>query len=122
MLTLFGKFCRKLRIDNGELLKDMAAKLEVTSSYLSAVENGKRNIPHEWIETITNKYSLTAEECNELRQAAQESKKVIKIDFEGFSIDDKNTIMALAREFKGLDEGDKTKIKSILLKNKKRRD
>lgn len=44
-LTEFGKFSRKLRIDNGELLKDMAIKLNVTVSYLSAVEIGKRNIP-----------------------------------------------------------------------------
>ena len=39
MLTNFGKALRKLRIDNNELLKDMALKLEVTVSYLSAVEN-----------------------------------------------------------------------------------
>ena len=44
MLTNFGKALRKLRIDNNELLKDMALKLEVTVSYLSAVENGKRDV------------------------------------------------------------------------------
>ena len=49
-LTEFGKFSRKLRIDNGELLKDMAIKLNVTVSYLSAVEIGKRNIPEKWEE------------------------------------------------------------------------
>lgn len=122
MLTLFGKFSRKLRIDRGELLKDMAGKLGVTSSYLSAVENGKRNVPHDWIDRISNLYSLGPKEQNELRQAFQDSQKVIKIDFEGFCNDDKNAIMALAREFKGLEEGDKTKIKNILLKSKKRRD
>ncbi|MFC4799458.1 helix-turn-helix domain-containing protein [Neobacillus sp. GCM10023253] len=122
MLTLFGKFCRKLRIDNGELLKDMAAKLGVTSSYLSAVENGKRNVPQAWVETISNSYSLSTDERYELRQAVQDSQKVVKIDFEGLSSEDKNAILALAREFKGLDESDKKKIKNILLNNKKRRD
>ena len=43
MLTSFGKFCRKLRINNGELLYDMAEKLDVSSAFLSKVENGKRN-------------------------------------------------------------------------------
>ena len=38
MLTSFGKTLRKLRIDNEELLKDMALKLGVTLAYLSAVE------------------------------------------------------------------------------------
>ena len=39
MLTSLGKFLRKLRIDRGEILKDMADKLGVTVSFLSAVEN-----------------------------------------------------------------------------------
>ena len=43
MTTNFGKFCRKLRIDNDELLYDMAAKLGVSSAFLSKVENGKKN-------------------------------------------------------------------------------
>ncbi|MEW9124114.1 MAG: helix-turn-helix transcriptional regulator, partial [Thermotaleaceae bacterium] len=90
MLTLFGKFCRKLRIDNGELLKDMATTLGVTSSYLSAVENGKRNVPQDWVKKITDLYSLSPEESNELDQAVQSSQNVIKIDFEDFSIEDKN--------------------------------
>ena len=42
MLTSLGKFLRKLRIDNNELLKDMAQKLNVSVSFLSAVENGKK--------------------------------------------------------------------------------
>lgn len=121
MLTPFGKFSRKLRIDNGELLKDMADKLGVTSSYLSAVENGKRNVPHEWIDKISDLYSLSAEDRNDLMQAVHASQKVVKIDFEGISSEDRNIILALAREFKSLDEGDKAKIKDILLKNKKRR-
>ena len=33
MITKFGKFCRKLRIDNGELLYDMADKLGVSSVF-----------------------------------------------------------------------------------------
>jgi transcriptional regulator with XRE-family HTH domain len=45
MLTEFGQYLRKIRIDCGDLLKDMADKLGVTSSYLSAVETGKRNVP-----------------------------------------------------------------------------
>ena len=42
MLTSIGKFLRKLRMSNGEILRDMAEALEVTSAFLSAVENGKK--------------------------------------------------------------------------------
>ena len=56
MLTEVGRFLRKLRIDHGEILKDMADKLDVTVSYLSAVENGKRHMPSEWNERICDDY------------------------------------------------------------------
>ena len=57
-VTEFGKFSRKLRIENDELLRDMANKLGVTASYLSAVEIGKRNIPKKWEHIIVNAYQL----------------------------------------------------------------
>ncbi|MHC8516705.1 helix-turn-helix domain-containing protein [Sporosarcina sp. ITBMC105] len=119
MLNSFGKFCRKLRIDKGELLKDMATRLGVTSSYLSAVENGKRNVPHDWVEKITVMYSLSDSEEKELKQSFIESKKVVTIDFEGYSNEDKSVLLALAREFNALDESDRLKIKNILQKSNK---
>lgn len=66
MVTDFGKFCRKLRIDNDEFLKDMAGKIGVTSSYLSAVEQGKRKMPSEWAKKITGAYALTDSQQREL--------------------------------------------------------
>lgn len=122
MLNSFGKFCRKLRIDKGELLKDMATKLGVTSSYLSAVENGKRNVPHNWIEKISDMYSLNSSDINELKRAFDESKKIVQFDFSGYSSEEKNDLLAFAREFKGLNEDEREKIKDIFLKSKKRRD
>jgi transcriptional regulator with XRE-family HTH domain len=44
MLTPFGKKVRKLRIDVGVTLKSMADAMGVTSSYLSAIETGKRAV------------------------------------------------------------------------------
>lgn len=120
MLTQFGKFCRKLRIDNGELLKEMANKLEVTSSYLSAVENGKRNVPRDWSNKITVLYSLDSNQQAQLQNAVQESKKEIKIDFSSFNNEDKQVMMALAREYKDLDEVYKETIKNILSSLNKR--
>ncbi|WP_154983171.1 helix-turn-helix transcriptional regulator [Paenibacillus xylanexedens] len=117
MLTQFGVFCRKLRIDNGELLKNMADKLEVTSSYLSAVETGKRNVPHDWIEKISNIYQLNAESAQVLKFAIENSQQSVKIDLKNTSNQEKNLVMAFAREFKELNEDDKSKILSILRKN-----
>ncbi len=45
MLTEFGKAIRKIRLDKGEILKDMAKRLGISSAFLSAVENGRKNVP-----------------------------------------------------------------------------
>ncbi|MEK3673517.1 helix-turn-helix domain-containing protein [Paenibacillus sp. FSL R10-2771] len=119
MLTLFGKICRKLRIDNGELLKEMADKLGVSSSYLSAVENGKRSVPHQWLETIAETYSLSKIQKRELKEAIEESQLTMKMELTGYDNKEKNLIMAFAREFKDLDEENRDKIRSILLNSKK---
>ncbi|MEK3735728.1 helix-turn-helix transcriptional regulator [Paenibacillus sp. FSL H7-0941] len=119
MLTLFGKICRKLRIDNGELLKDMADKLEVSSSYLSAVENGKRNVPHDWFNRILELYSLSSTEAKELKEAIAESQLTMKLELDSFNNEEKSLMMAFARDIKRLDESDKSKIRNILLQSQK---
>ncbi|MDK0626423.1 helix-turn-helix transcriptional regulator [Clostridium perfringens] len=117
MLTYFGKFARKLRIDNGELLKDMAEKLEVTTSYLSAVEVGKRNIPTKWKEKLVNIYNLDENKEHELDEAIFNSQKVIKLNLENLRKDsDKELMLAFARKFEDLDDDSKKDIINILNK------
>ncbi len=45
----------------------MANKLEVTSSYLSSVENGKRSLPSSWVHKIAGKYELNKNQMNDLQ-------------------------------------------------------
>jgi len=118
MLSLFGKFVRKLRIDNGELLKDMAEKLGVTPSYLSAVENSKRNVPQNWQSIISEQYSLDETQESELANAIQESQLAMKFDLNKYNNADKSLMMAFARELKDLDEDNKLKIREILRNHK----
>ena len=80
MITPFGKALRNLRMDRGTLLKDMAQQLEVTSSYLSAVESGKRNIPENWPQVIGALYDLNDQEIKNLEVAAAASTTQIKLD------------------------------------------
>ena len=117
MLSNFGKFTRKLRIDNGELLKDMAEKLDVTTSYLSAVEVGKRNIPNTWKDKIVETYSLKDHQVKELEDSIFNSQKVIKLNLDNLKKNkDKELMLAFARKFEDLDDDSKKDILNILNK------
>lgn len=117
MVTQFGKSLRNIRMDRGELLKEMAQKLGVTSSYLSAVEVGKRNIPQDWVQKIAALYELSEFETERLRQAAFQSANQIKLNLQNASPNSRDLAYAFAREFEDLSDGDYQAIMSILRKN-----
>ena len=73
MITEIGKFLRVLRISNDEAAKDMAEKLKVSASYLSAVELGKRQIPASWEDIIIKKYNLNESDKEKLKLAIKNS-------------------------------------------------
>lgn len=113
MLTNFGKALRKMRIDHGEFMKDMAAKLDVTVAYLSAVENGNREVPDEWIEKISNLYDLNYKEREELQEYAYENKECIKINISNIQKRERELALAFARSFKDLSDDDKKVMEKI---------
>ena len=114
MLTVFGRTLRKLRIDRGELIKDMAEKLGVTASYLSAVETGKRNIPSTWVDEIVRLYHLDSEMRAELEEARIQSAKTIKLDIDALQGSRRETAILFAREFENADEDTLAQIRALL--------
>lgn len=114
MITEFGKALRKLRIDKDELLKDMASKLDVTISYLSAVENGRREVPQNWVDDITILYGLNAKERDKLENLAYKSKKRISINLESADSKRKDVALAFARKFDDFSDEEIRKINSII--------
>lgn len=91
MLTDFGKLLRKIRIDHGEIIKDMADKLGVTASYLSAIENGKRNIPENWVDEISQLYQLDNIATEQLKNTILTSAKSLKLDIENLTKKKRNS-------------------------------
>jgi transcriptional regulator with XRE-family HTH domain len=114
MLTAIGRYLRKLRIDRGELLKDMSDRLGVTSSYLSAIENGKRTFPTEWAKKIGDDYGLDSSGRAALENAITESADSVRIELSEVNGSRKNLAFAFARKFETLDEEELAKIRNIL--------
>jgi transcriptional regulator with XRE-family HTH domain len=116
MLTEFGRYLRKFRIDCGELLKDMADKLGVTPSYLSAIETGKRNIPENWVEKIAGLYHLDLIEKDQLADAAANSVKSVTMDLERMAAPRREAALLFARKFEQADDSTIMTIRDLLKK------
>ncbi|WP_276693539.1 transcriptional regulator [Exiguobacterium chiriqhucha] len=76
----------------------MASKLNVTVSYLSAVENGNRNVPKEWESIISSEYELTPEQIWELKNAIIETEKIIAFSLNETGENSQKLLKALARK------------------------
>ncbi len=106
MITNFGKILRKIRIDRSEILYDMAKKLNITSSYLSAIECGKRNIPEDFINKLQECYDFTEEELLELNLAKDNTVKELSINVENVDLRKRTLALEFARSFNEIDDED----------------
>lgn len=104
MLTGLGKFFRKLRIDNNELLADMASKLNVSPAFLSKVENGLKKPPQDWESKIVELYSLNVNSAKELSDCMFEVLNIKSIDMGTINDENKDLMLSFARKINSLDD------------------
>lgn len=115
MLTSLGRFLRKLRIDRGEILKNMAEKLNVSASFLSAVENGKKRMPSSWNGKICDLYELDEEQKRKFTKAIAETEEGIDINFANSNIERRELAVSFARKFADIDDEQAEAIRKILI-------
>ena len=121
MVTEVGRFLRKLRIDEGEIILNMAEKLGVSASFLSAVENGKKRMPSSWNSRICEIYKLNLEQKEEFTNAIARTEEVIEMKLSTSDIKNKELAVSFARQFPDLDDEQTEQIKKILLGGKKKK-
>ena len=117
MLTKFGKFLRVLRMERGELLKNMAENLRISSAYLSSIEMGNREIPKSLPQDLIQKYNLTEEEQVEMQKAISASIKTIDISLVNTTNLQKEAALVFARNLEKMND---TSIEEFLDFMKKR--
>lgn len=114
MANNFGKFCRKLRIDNGKLLADMAKKIGVSSAFLSKVENGGKKPPKDWREKLITLYQLNDSQVAELDEYIFEAMNYNSLDISGYSDADKNMLLSFARKLDKMDDSKRQRFKKLI--------
>ncbi|MDC7218601.1 MAG: helix-turn-helix transcriptional regulator [Spirochaetales bacterium] len=112
MITSLGKRLRKLRIDKGIVMYDLAKAINVSSAFLSAVERGNKKISDEKILQIANYFKLDEAEKLNLQKDADRSNGEIIISLSDYSDEDQDGILAFARQYKDLSDEDKNSIRS----------
>lgn len=110
----FGKFLQELRLSNKEKLKEMASNLDVTSQFLSALENGKKNIGNGIIEKIIDRYKLSEEQVFKLNNAVLHSNDHIKFKIAGLNEYAVKMLATLFRKYENLSDKEIEKILKIL--------
>ena len=85
---------------------------------MSAVENGKKNVPKDLVGKLTSVYQLSSGEKDELEEAVEESKMQYKIKVNNTSRNKRKVAMQFARSFDDIDEETAEKILEILTRSK----
>ncbi|SCW69966.1 Transcriptional regulator, contains XRE-family HTH domain [Rhizobium mongolense subsp. loessense] len=83
-MTPFGEAVRKLRARKGVSQKQMAAALNVSPAYLSALEHGRRGLPtFDLLQRIAGYFNIIWDEAEELFLLARASDPRVVIDTAG---------------------------------------
>ena len=101
MLTEFGKAVRKLRIDLSLTLRDMAEELGVSPAYLSGVETGRKNVGENLVKGVIQFFARKGVDAEHLIEAAQRSRKEVRLRMSKAREDQQDLAVALARRFEG---------------------
>ena len=85
-MTPFAEAVRKLRARKGVTQKEMAAALNVSPAYLSALEHGHRGRPSSGlVQQISAYFNLAWDDVDELKRLAELSHPRVVVDTAGLS-------------------------------------
>lgn len=103
-MTPFGEKLRELRRARNILQREMAAALEISAPYLSALEHGRRGTPSAGlIHQICQYFGLIWDEADELKALAKTSRPRLRLNAAGLTAAQTALANRLTRELRHLD-------------------
>lgn len=102
-MTPFGAKLRALRADRKITLRAMAAALDISPAYLSALEHGRRGAPSPGlIHQICEKFDLIWDDAHDLADLARVSKPKLQLDSAGLTPEQTALANRFARQLRHL--------------------
>jgi transcriptional regulator with XRE-family HTH domain len=104
-MTPFGERVRALRQKRGVTLREMAAALQLSAAYLSALEHGRRGRPTDGlVHQVCGYFGLFWDDAEELRRLARLSHPRVTVDTAGLSPAKTELANLLAERIRALPE------------------
>lgn len=114
-MTPFGAKIRELRKMRGVTLKQMAAALELSPAYLSALEHGQRGRPTKaLVVQICEYFHLIWDDYEEMHRLARLSHPRVVVDTRGLSPEATEAANLLAERIAELDAGTLVAVAALL--------
>jgi transcriptional regulator with XRE-family HTH domain len=114
-MTPFGAQVRALRRAHGVTLKKMAAELQISEAYLSALEHGRRGRPTQnLVQQICGYFNIIWDEAEALEHLARLSHPRVIVDTAGLSPKATELANRLAESIAGVGEDDLEKMLQAL--------
>jgi transcriptional regulator with XRE-family HTH domain len=102
-MTPCGARLRALRAQRGVTLKDLAAALQVSAAYLSALEHGRRGRPSPGLVHQVNEFfGLIWDDAEELARLARQSHPRVVLDTAGLAPEVTDFANRLARDIRAV--------------------
>ena len=114
MATEFGDKVQKLRQLAGLTLFEVAQKMGMSTAFLSAVENGRKRVPDDFVEKLSRALPEAAAQVGELESLANQAREQVVLPLPKASRNDADLATVLARKFNTLSEAQKSRIRAIL--------
>lgn len=113
-------FMKRLRLNhNDETMTQMAKRLKISVSYLSSIENEKRNMTDEMFAQISEVYGLNATEQSELNYLRNLSGSKLNIKLDNLTPSTKETTVKFLSNVDTLSKSDLERINKIINKKGK---
>ncbi len=110
----YGMFMKNIRKVKNVTLQSLANKLDVSVSFLSLLENGKKQIPLEYVNKISEALNLNDDEKKQLENSILISNKKMIIELDNLSNNQIEVSLLFASTIDELNEQQVNEIKNII--------
>jgi transcriptional regulator with XRE-family HTH domain len=115
MLTPFGIAARKLRLDKGMRLLDLARKMGCSAAFISGIETGRKPIPDGYEAKMSRAMELSPSEIRELTKAADRTRKEVRLD--KMPAEQRELVAAFARRLDSIPSDMMKALKKVVLQS-----